>query len=61
VNIANDDISNPRTNTTFDLDSLGIGEFRAICDGNRKLTAREAGIPILGFTLGDRDRATVSI
>ena len=55
VNIANDDISNPRTNTPFDLDSLGIGKFRAISDGNRKLTPREAGLPILGFTLGDRD------
>ncbi|MGH9842501.1 MAG: TonB-dependent receptor domain-containing protein [Blastocatellia bacterium] len=37
---------NPRTNTDFDLDSLGIGQFRVISDGNRKLTPRETGIPI---------------
>ncbi len=45
---------NPRTNTNFDLDSLGIGQFRVISDGNRKLTARETGIPstIIG---GDTD------
>src|SRR4029453_4767507 len=38
-----------------DLDSLGIGKFRAISDGNRKLTPREAGLPIMGFTRGHRD------
>ncbi|MGH8248713.1 MAG: TonB-dependent receptor plug domain-containing protein, partial [Gammaproteobacteria bacterium] len=36
---------NPRTGTNFDLDSLGIGQFRVISDGNRKLTSRETGIP----------------
>jgi hypothetical protein len=55
-NVADDDIGNPRTNTTFDVDSLGIGPFRSIGDGNRKLTSRETGVPLLTqFTIGDRD------
>ena len=41
---------------TFDIDSLGIGPFRAISDGNRKLTPRETGVPLITqFTIGDRD------
>jgi hypothetical protein len=45
---------NPRTDTDFDLDSLGIGQFRVAVDGNRKLTPSETGIPttIIG---GDRN------
>ncbi len=55
-NITDDDIANPRTNTDFDLDSLGIGQFRAISDGNRRLTKRETGIPLIRpFPIGDRD------
>ena len=55
-NIANDDIANPRTNTDFDIDSLDIGEFRIVTDGNRELTPRETGIPLLTqFFIGDRD------
>ena len=55
-NVADDDIGNPRTNTDFDVDSLGIGAFRSIADGNRKLTSRETGVPLLTqFTIGDRD------
>lgn len=55
-NITDDDIGNPRTNTDFDVDSLGIGLFRAIQDGDRKLTARETGVPLITqFTIGDRD------
>lgn len=54
-NITNDLTSNPRTdNTSFDMDSLGVGLFRIPSDGNRKLTAREHGIPQftgLPFTL----------
>jgi len=47
-NISNDLTSNPRTdNESFDMDSLGIGEFRIPTDGNRKLTPREHGIPQL--------------
>jgi hypothetical protein len=55
-NVANDDLANPRTDTNFDIDSLGIGPFRAISDGNRKLTPRETGVPLITqFTIGDRD------
>jgi hypothetical protein len=55
-NVVDDDIGNPRTNTDFDIDGLGIGQFRSIADGNRKLTPREAGVPLLTqFTIGDRD------
>jgi hypothetical protein len=54
-NISDDLTSNPRTdNTSFDMDSLGVGLFRIPSDGNRKLTPREHGIPQftgLPFTL----------
>lgn len=44
--ISNDLTSNPRTdNTSFDMDSLGVGLFRIPSDNNRKLTPREHGIP----------------
>jgi hypothetical protein len=45
LNIANDDQVNPRTNTNFDIDSLGIGNIRVVGDNNRKLTPRETGVP----------------
>jgi hypothetical protein len=54
VNVANDDQVNPRTNTDFDLDTLGLGNFRVVGDANRKLRPRETGIPSIGFTIGDR-------
>ena len=55
-NMADDDIGNPRTNTDFDIDSLDIGEFRIVNDGNRELTSRETGIPLITqFFIGDRD------
>src|SRR5438309_5204918 len=55
-NLVSDDLATPRTNTNFDIDSLGIGQFRAISDGNRKLTPRETGVPLMTqFTIGDRD------
>ena len=44
---------NPRTDSDFDLDSLGIGEFRVAGDNNRKLSPGEAGVPSIGFTIGD--------
>jgi hypothetical protein len=54
-NISNDLTRNPRTdNTSFDMDALGVGQFRIPSDGNRKLTPREHGIPQftgLPFTL----------
>ena len=57
-NISDDLTSNPRTdNTEFDMDSLGLGQFRVFGDNNRKLTAREHGIPQLTglpFTLQER-------
>ena len=54
-NINNDLTTNPRTdNTSFSMDSLGVGLFRIPSDGNRALTPREHGIPQftgLPFTL----------
>ena len=54
-NTSDDLTSNPRTdNTSFDMDSLGVGQIRVFGDSNRKLTAREHGIPQftgLPFTL----------
>jgi hypothetical protein len=61
LNFAISDISNPRSNTNFDPDSLGIGQYRVVTDGNRKLLPAETGIPILNFSsfsLGDRDTGT---
>ena len=47
-NISDDLTFNPRTDDeSFDMDALGIGEFRIPTDGNRKLTPREHGIPQL--------------
>ena len=40
-----DDSFNPRGNTDFDLSTIGLDAFRVLTDGNRKLTAREAGLP----------------
>ena len=51
-NAADDQNKNLRTDTDFDIDSLGIGKFRA--SGNRKLTPRETGIPsVNGVLTGD--------
>ncbi|MEZ5395707.1 MAG: hypothetical protein R2724_23235 [Bryobacterales bacterium] len=54
-NISDDDTINPRTNDeSFDMNALGIGEYRIPTDGNRVLTPREHGIPRitgLPFTL----------
>ncbi|MFN7647871.1 MAG: TonB-dependent receptor domain-containing protein [Acidobacteriota bacterium] len=45
-NFSDDLTSNPRTdNTSFDMDALGVGQFRIPSDGNRKLRPREHGIP----------------
>lgn len=56
-NISNDLTSNPRTdNPTFDMDSLGLGQFRVFSDGGRKLTPREHGLPRLNglpFPVGE--------
>jgi hypothetical protein len=54
-----DNTLNPRSNTSFDLDTLGLTGFRLLTDANRKFTSREAGLPtfnINGFaSIGDRD------
>ena len=54
-NFSDDDTINPRTDDeSFDMNALGIGEYRIPTDGNRALTAREHGIPRitgLPFTL----------
>lgn len=47
-NKVNTDQVNPRTNTDFDVDSLGIGQFRVAVDNNRKFTPVETGIPPIG-------------
>ncbi|MCS7025134.1 MAG: TonB-dependent receptor [Bryobacteraceae bacterium] len=47
------DQSNPRTNTNFDVDSLGIGQFRVAVDNNRKFRPLEAAIPPTGIIQGD--------
>jgi len=56
-NISDDITANPRTdNTSFDMDSLGIGQFRVFSDGGRKLTPREHGLPRLNglpFPVGE--------
>ena len=62
-----DNTLNPRTNTDFNLDALGMTGFRVINDNNRTFTPRETGLPLINvanFTgsfngstngLGDRD------
>ncbi|MBS1826925.1 MAG: TonB-dependent receptor [Acidobacteria bacterium] len=47
------DQSNPRTNTNFDVDTLGIGQFRVAVDNNRKFRPLEAAIPPTGILGGD--------
>ena len=53
-NISNDTLTDLHNQGNFDVDSLGIGQFRAVKDGNRVLTSREQGVPTMGFTIGDR-------
>ncbi len=54
-NVSNDTLESlHNTDGKFDVDSLGIGEFRIPLDGNRKLIPREQGVPLLGFTIGER-------
>jgi hypothetical protein len=58
VNNWGDNFVNPRTNTDFDLDTLGIGHFRVTGDNNRKFTPLETGVPSMGFTIGDPNGRT---
>lgn len=55
-----DNTLNPRSNTSFNLDSLGLTGLRVLNDNNRQLSPRETGLPpinIANFTpsIGDRD------
>lgn len=55
TNYWGDEFVNPRSETDFDPDVLGIGEFRVATDGNRRLNPMETGIPRIGFTIGDSE------
>jgi Carboxypeptidase regulatory-like domain/TonB dependent receptor len=49
-----DDTLNPRANTDFDPEALGLTGFRVVNDGNRKFTPRETGLPTItinGFSM----------
>lgn len=54
-----DDSFNPRANTDYSNDSIGLGAVRVITDNNRPLTQREAGLPTIAvspfFTLAEKD------
>jgi len=52
LNKSDNNTLNPRTNTGFDLDSLGLGQFRAT--SGRKFSDREIGLPAT-IIPGDRD------
>jgi len=58
INNWGDNFTSPRTNTNFDINSLGIGQYHVVGDGNRNLTPLEQGVPTMsfsgsGFSLGD--------
>ncbi|HKG97899.1 MAG TPA: TonB-dependent receptor [Pyrinomonadaceae bacterium] len=48
-NKVNNDQTSPRSNTDFDPDTLGIGQFRVAVDNNRKFRPDETGIPPTGL------------
>lgn len=52
-NKVNNDQTSPRSNTDFDPDTLGIGQFRVAVDNNRKFRKDETGIPPTGILGGD--------
>ena len=45
-----------RSNTNFDVDSLGIGQFRVAVDNNRKFSTLETGIPPISGIIRRRCR-----
>jgi hypothetical protein len=59
ISESRDDSFNPRANTDFTLEGIGITGFNVLTDGNRPLTPREVGIPsmnVSGFLgLAERD------
>ncbi|MEX2262302.1 MAG: TonB-dependent receptor [Bryobacteraceae bacterium] len=52
-NKVNNDQTNRRSNTDFDPDTLGVGQFRVAVDNNRKFRPDETGIPPTGIIGGD--------
>lgn len=52
-NKVNNDQTSPRSNTDFDPDTLGVGQFRVAVDNNRKFRKDETGIPPTGIIGGD--------
>ncbi|MBV8818275.1 MAG: TonB-dependent receptor, partial [Acidobacteriaceae bacterium] len=54
-----DNTLNPRSNTTFSLDAIGLTGFHVLNDNNRPFTARETGVPPVNIQnflgLGDVD------
>jgi len=59
ISESRDDSFNPRANTDFTLESIGIQGFNVLADGNRPLTTREVGIPAMNisgfFSPAERD------
>jgi len=47
ISESRDDSFNPRANTDFTLEGIGIRGFNVLTDGNRPLTPREVGIPAM--------------
>ncbi|MFN7923431.1 MAG: TonB-dependent receptor [Bryobacteraceae bacterium] len=52
-NKVNNDQTSPRSSTSFDPDTLGVGQFRVAVDNNRKFRPDETGIPPTGILGGD--------
>ena len=50
ISESRDDSFNPRANTDFTLESIGIQGFNVLTDGNRPLTPREVGIPSMNIS-----------
>jgi hypothetical protein len=50
ISESRDDSFNPRANTDFTLEGIGIRGFNVLTDGNRALTQREVGIPNMNIT-----------
>ncbi|MDZ4799802.1 MAG: carboxypeptidase regulatory-like domain-containing protein [Bryobacteraceae bacterium] len=59
ISESRDDSFNPRANTNFTLEGIGIRGFNVLTDGNRPLTSREVGIPAMNiqgfFSPAERD------
>ncbi|HVZ17707.1 MAG TPA: carboxypeptidase regulatory-like domain-containing protein, partial [Terriglobales bacterium] len=60
-NKVNNDQVNPHTNTDFNVDSLGIGQFRVSTADNRPFTSLETGIPPISNIIGGDSGARVDL